>query len=354
MSEQRRGEMHLPLDAFATERLRETTERLAHERPGFVKVRSHEITDSRNLIAVARSDRSGHDALVALAAQGYLHYWSEPGEARLMHRSCVAGHWSAVRDGDVTMSSGGVAYRLSPPKGAQRPRRLLVIFSGISHIYNEPRLWRYFTQNYRHAGGLIPGDCAVLRIADLGGVVGAFYGATVDSPGNEDAVSDLIWEVVAAYGISTESVVLLGSSKGGTGAVRHGLIMGLQFVACDPILGDQYYELEHNDDHFTKGGVFLESKDSVFDRLGGELVSGRAPKSPSFGAFFTAPVSAQYQMVSGFADTLSAAMPVGVFESADRRILGHPTVAPAVLGETLALVNSLFLGWDRPLGRHVL
>ena len=68
----------------------------------------------------------------------------------------------------------GLVYSLTPPQIDINPN-LLVIFSSISGKMYQPFLHRYFEQNFKSINKHISPNTAILRIADIGGVTGAYY-----------------------------------------------------------------------------------------------------------------------------------------------------------------------------------
>ncbi|SMY04413.1 hypothetical protein BAURA86_03671 [Brevibacterium aurantiacum] len=301
--------------------------------PNFIHVLDARITSDRTPIVISRTDPITRERVAELASLGYLLYHSSSGEARFVHRARIPTLWSPVMDGSIKVDENGVYYTIDVRLPKADVNRLVVVFSGVAAKPSSPWLSRYFEPNYRHLTGLTSADTAILRIADVGGVVGAFYGPTRDRPNNRIAVTGLIDSVIRDLGVRRDRVCLVGSSKGATGAVLHGLISRLPFVAVDPIVSDRFYEDVLNDAHFTSGPVFFESKDDVFGRLVSEI-DGRGDM---FAGFLTSPHSEQYNLVRDFYSQLTGSS--GLFSTADPRIDGHPAVAGSTLGMTVTLVN---------------
>lgn len=303
--------------------------------PNFVHVFDPRLKAGGSLISIARRDPDVRAVITDLAACGYFLYHSREGESRFVHRDRIPSPWKPVIDGSINISEDGIYYSFDSKIASNRIRRLVVVFSGVASNPNSASLHRYFEPNYRHLNGLTSADTGVLRIADVGGVVGSFYGATSDKPDNRLSIANLIDSFISMYNLERDNVCLVGSSKGATGAVLHGLALGLPFVAVDPILSDRYYEMSMQDAHFTRGPVFFEPKEKLFSNL---LKSNLMDCRP-YAAFFTSPNSEQYGLVTDFASQLTG--PVGVYSSVDPRIDGHPSVAGSVLGLTVSIVNSI-------------
>lgn len=303
--------------------------------PNFVHVLDQRLKAGSNLISLARRDPDIRAVVTDLAACGYFLYHGREGESRFVHRDRIPSLWKPVVDGLVNVSDNGVYYRFDSKGSSNNIERLVVVFSGVASNPSSASLHRYFEPNYRHLNGLTSADTGVLRIADVGGVVGAFYGATAEKPDNRLSIAKLIDSFISRHNIERDKVCLVGSSKGATGSLLHGLTLDLPFVAVDPIVSDQYYEDSLEDAHFTRGSVFFEPKETLFSNL----LKSSLMERRSYAAFFTSPNSEQYSLVTDFASQLTG--PVGVYSSVDPRIDGHPSVAGSVLGLTVSVVNSI-------------
>lgn len=145
--------------------------------------------------------------------------------------------------------------------------RLLVIFSSIADLaFNASIDRRMFFKNFPTVAEYIPKNTYILRIADIGGVLGGFYLNSHADMQFESKVNDLIRKIQLEKLIPNENIVLYGTLKGATGALYHGIKMGLSTLAVDPIISDEYYLHKFNDLHFVTD-VFPESKQEKFARL---------------------------------------------------------------------------------------
>ncbi len=313
----------------------------------YVHVAHESADEGTNLIAEARKQRGAKDVVTSLASRGYYVYVVKDGTTRFVHESSIRYLWEGIRSSRLAVSQDDVVYSLEPPRAGGEPRRLLVLFSAMNSPIYQSSLYRYFAKNYSKVGELVPGDTAVLRVADIGGVVGAFYLDTAFRPDNAARVQRLLRSVMEEHAILPSDVVLVGASKGATAAYYHGLSTGLRFVAVDPVLSDDHYVRRWSDSHFTEGGVFPRTKDEVFAEL---VENARAVEAVhGKGVVVTSPRSPQYTTTRLFSDRLSARLTV--FESNDPRIKDHPDVAPTTLGVTTSLINSSLYGWPLPEGR---
>ena len=313
-----------------------------------------DATEDTNLILMARKDPVARRCLVELAKRGYYPYLTKEGATRLVRSDRVDGLWVKITENEYKITPDEVVYFIEPPLEEKPPIRLLVVFSAIHQNPSGTGLQRYFMQNYPSVQKYMPPGTAVLRVGDLGGVVGAFYLNTNHRPRNADAIRNLIESVRADLGVTRDAVVLYGVSKGATGAVYHGLTAGHRFVAVDPILADEHYLVRYNDPHFTEGGVFPERKEKTFERLLDRVATEGAP-APMKGrcAVICSERSPQFlpitrMLVSRFSDSMS------FFNSRDPLIRDHPDVGPRTVNCATMLMSMQLYGLPVPTGMHTI
>ncbi|AGS35382.1 hypothetical protein B841_09550 [Corynebacterium maris DSM 45190] len=143
-----------------------------------------------------------------------------------------------------------VNYLLDLPKDMKDGscRQVAVVFSAISEKWD-------FTYNYRDSMKNYPG--AVLYILDDFGDQGCYYLCNNQEPAEFRSVQALLQQVIQHLGLSTSEVITIGSSKGGTAAVIHGVTLGIRHVYA----GAPQYHL----------GDFLEgTHDNVVKYMAGE------------------------------------------------------------------------------------
>ncbi|GAB3505032.1 XcbB/CpsF family capsular polysaccharide biosynthesis protein [Pseudoxanthomonas daejeonensis] len=302
-----------------------------------------------NLIHQSRRDEGAGAALAHLSGHGFLVYKfaSEGGAVTsFVHAAIAPAFWARHTDFGLR-EHGGICYRLEmPAHGAAR--RLLVIFSSMSQVdqmYEAGFSARYFMRNLSQAPKYTPPDTAILRIADLGGVVGAFYTDTLAQPDNEARVSALIAKVMADLAVDPRYTVLYGTSKGASGALLHSLRTGLKAVCVEPILSDDYYVNRYRDSHFTRG-LFPRDKRELFaahlsaDGPGAERVVVYSSRSPQLPYIREIAMDSPRGREMAFIDVQSPT------------IMDHPDVAPASLGLQVSLVNQMLCGVE--VGAHQL
>lgn len=294
-----------------------------------------------NLIRLSRRDEALKEALVHLAARGFLVYkYENAGVAvtSFVHASVAPAFW-ARNNHNGLLEHQGICYRLGLPAGGVA-RRLLVVFSCISpyeQMYDASLSTRIFCLNFPQAPKYVPWDTAILRIADLGGVVGAFYADTIAQPDNESRVSALITKVAADLGVERQHVVLYGASKGGTGALLHSLNTGFKAVCVDPILADDYYVRRFRDSHFTQG-VFPQDKRELFTMR----LSAPAPDADR--AVICSTRSPQYPYIDEIAQRSPAGDHIAFLDVQSPAIHDHPDVCNETLGIQVHLINQMLYG----------
>lgn len=220
-----------------------------------------------DMMKLALDDGDVKRLLVALTNRGYVLYYNIENESRFIRADRIRHHWEAVKSGKYEYSDSGVVHSLEMPSSG-RAERLIVVMSPLS---SSPCFSRYFRPSFGTLMKYIAPNTAILRLADLGGVKGAFYMNTIALPQNSMNVHGLIRRHAEQLGVKDKSIILYGASKGGTVALFHGLSGGWKFVAVDPIVSDHWYEVHKRDYHFTAGGVFPSSKQAVFSELMSEV-----------------------------------------------------------------------------------
>lgn len=300
--------------------------------------------EGESLLEIARRVEDAKEVLVRLAMAGFYVYRKTEGSTRLVRDHTIGKLWHRVKEGDYSVNAEGLIYSYTPPSSPTPAPKLLVIFSSMSTSIYNTSMMRYFEQNFRSAQKYIPHDTGVLRIADIGGVVGAFYLNTYRNPNNVRRIQRLLSDVMIQHSIPTTNVVLYGASKGGTAAIFHGMTGGYKFISVDPIVSDEYYVNRFRDSHFTQGGIFERTKDEVF----GELVSNKL-RYTSFGARNKAEGSVIFSerspQYSAITSTLveHLAHRYAFFNSINPEINDHPDVSPKTLNIATMLMNQFFL-----------
>ncbi|MDG6132805.1 XcbB/CpsF family capsular polysaccharide biosynthesis protein [Lactococcus formosensis] len=171
-------------------------------------------------------------------------------------------------------------------RGLKNPK-MVVIFSHFgpdSINAGERTLQKYFS-NIRT---FIQPNSIILRIMDFNRSHGSFYLNTTNYPNFEERIQKLIATLAQKNKIKSEDIVLLGSSKGGTGALVHGLIGNYKNLSVDPIINDNYFVENKNDWHFMKGARELDFSIKIrecsekFSRKGQSIIIANSTVSSTF------------------------------------------------------------------------
>lgn len=300
-------------------------------------------TPEHDLMKIALRDSNARELLTNLTNLGFSLYYNSDNESRFIRYDRIVHHWPAVKDGTFTTSEDGVVHILEEPKTGQYDR-LVVVFSPIN---STPRLARYFRPSFATLKKYLPPNTGILRIADVGGVKGAFYLDTTFLSDNSARIQRFIRSVLTETGVSDNNVVLYGASKGGTGALYHGLRGGWKFVATDPVLSDEWYEREKDDYHFTGTGIFPRPKQEVFADLISRSrlrLNRRGPAS----VIVTSSRSPQFAYTSQLIRPIRRR--ISVLDSGNPEIHEHPDVAPKTIYLQVMALNALLLGFGLGTG----
>ncbi len=111
-----------------------------------------------------------------------------------------------------------LTYLLEEPHSKHGETRLCVVFSAIGAPWD-------FTYNYRSA--LTDVDAYRIYILDNFGAQGSYYFADHRDTSIFNAVQGFLREMGDRLGVRPEDITLVGSSKGGTAALAHGLKLGV-------------------------------------------------------------------------------------------------------------------------------
>lgn len=154
----------------------------------------------------------------------------------------------------------GVFYSLELPapkfKGLKNSK-MIVIFShfGPDSVNAGERTFQTYFKNIK---AFVPPNVIILRIMDFNRSHGSFYLNTVNYTDFEQRIQKLILKISEENKVNVDDIILLGSSKGGTGALVHGLLGNYKFLSVDPIINDNYFVENKNDWHFMKGARELD------------------------------------------------------------------------------------------------
>lgn len=289
---------------------------------------SEQIRVMHNLYGLARSNALAKRVVVNLSNHGFYMISHKNGVSRF----CNAKNKKQM---DLEMPGleffDGLYYSVQAPEGGVA--RLLFVFSSVADFpYNASIKRRCFFGNFQGISKYVPYDVGVVRISDIGGVVGSFYMDNNYDLQREARIQNLIAYLLKKYAVSIDDAVFYGTSKGGTGALLHGVLSGVNFVAVDPIVSDEHHENSHNDSHFTQGTFPVRKK----DRFSFLFKTARNAR----GYVVTSSQSPCYPYIE------NSGLPFGVslLNVWHRGIKDHPDVGPSTINLVVSLLNSIFYG----------
>ncbi|MBB2997469.1 XcbB/CpsF family capsular polysaccharide biosynthesis protein [Paeniglutamicibacter cryotolerans] len=313
----------------------------------FIHVQHREGSSERvNLTQVARHNPDRRDLLVGLAARGFYGYVTDDYITRYVHERRLNALWNPLKSGEYSMSAEGVVYSYTAPTVDLGNTKLLVIFSAMNAPIYSSSLMRYFAQNFSTAQKYITPETAILRISDVGGVVGNFYMNTSYHLNNVENIQKLIKKISISKNIMSLNIVLYGTSKGGTAALYHGLIGDYKSISVDPVVSDHHYVELWSDSHFTVNSIFIETKESLFRRTVSEYLENCKNIEPEVrNVVICSKRSPQYKYIEQILiDPLISRL--SFFNVDHPGILDHPDVGPKSLPITTMIINSLLYGID--------
>ncbi|GAB3562145.1 XcbB/CpsF family capsular polysaccharide biosynthesis protein [Spelaeicoccus albus] len=318
----------------------------------FVHV-NHNDSDSGNLIRCARKSTFARDNLIVLANHGYYSYMSDGDQTRFVHEGSIPNLWKPVKDGKYDVSPDGLIFSVSEPQVKNAKPKLVVLFASMFRRIYTPYLVRHMAPNFMSLQKYISQDAYVVRLADIGGILGSFYLNTRFCPDNTSRIQRLLNHLMLTLGVNKEDIVLYGGSKGGTGALFHGLLGGYQFVSVDPIVSDRHYEDKLDDMHFTSRShertIFDRSKDDTFAELMRSYGRNRdnfqsdEAQTGAAGIIVTSERSPQYKYITNVIGDPARAN-LGLFESSNPKINSHPEVSRNTIHTVTMGMNAMLAG----------
>ncbi|MDR0920838.1 MAG: XcbB/CpsF family capsular polysaccharide biosynthesis protein [Lactobacillales bacterium] len=161
----------------------------------------------------------------------------------------------------------GIFYSIDYPnekyKGL-KDKKMVIIFSLFAPDSNNAGA-RTFPNYFNDIRAHIPSNSIVVRIMDFNLSHGSFYLNTINYPDFEERIQGCIEYLLEENSVKQENIVLLGSYKGGTGALIHGILGNYKSLSIDPIVNENYYVEKKGDWHFTKGSRELDFVPKIID-----------------------------------------------------------------------------------------
>lgn len=219
-----------------------------------------------NLFATARENQNVKDLVVDLANNGYFLVEHKNGIS-IFEQFITAEKFKHNLTTSNVQIFNDLFYTLDNPKINTSTPRLLVVFSSVAdYALNASIARRNFFTNFGTIGKYIPSNTFILRVSDIGGIVGSFYMNNNFSNNIETDIQRLLKSILVQYNIAKDDVVLYGASKGGTASLYHGILGQYKTISVDPIVSNTYHEKKYNDPHFTIG-TFPQTKQEKFSEF---------------------------------------------------------------------------------------
>ena len=290
-----------------------------------------------NLLGLARSSDNVRSFVSHLSNKGFFLVDHTQGVSRFEHLSDHSTFAQFFKDDSLQLRNG-MFYSIEKPSLNVGAPRLLVVFSSIAdYPLNASISRRMFFKNFPTIAKYVPKNTYILRIADIGSVLGSFYLNSNFDSDFTGKTQNLIQAIAKELSVQNSDIVLYGASKGATGAFYHGVTGSYAAVAVDPIVSDKYYLHEKKDAHFVEGN-FPSYKEAVFSTLLNEV----EPSSPIH--VITSPSSEQYQYIDQLLSSHRGNRSLMLYRFSNPNISTHTDVGPQTINFVTAMINNLFYG----------
>lgn len=294
---------------------------------------------NQNIIEISKSNPNTKKVVVDLANAGFMAYVLRDGITSFVHHSVIRNLWLPVKNKEYSISADNVVY-LYEDADISINKHLVVMFYPVAPNPNSASLNRYFPSNFKTLSNYLSKNYSILRIADVGGISGSFYMNTNFNKSNERNIQNLIKDVAEKNGIDRNNIIMYGASKGGTGALYHGILGGYALVSIDPIVDDEHY-INLGDLH-NVNGIFPDSKREKFsDLLLPEKIMSKI-------TIITSHNSEQYPYITLATDKIKDH--ICLFNNISPKIKTHVDVAPNSIHAILSALNSFSFGIPHTAG----
>lgn len=211
--------------------------------------------------------RTDNDGLQILVVRG------QPGATRILVRTddfrvVDRGVWDTASGWKSFAGDRDLWHLLEPAKTSSGMNRLFVVFSAIGDPYD-------FTYNYKSSISDV--DSNRLYILDDFGARGSYYWLDHRDETIFHSVQAFILEFVRELDLSMTDVIFVGSSKGGTAAILHGVSLGVKEVwagAPQYRVGDYLFGTDTSILNFMSGGSSVVERDWLNNRMQLALMEG--------------------------------------------------------------------------------
>lgn len=179
------------------------------------------------------------------------------------------GEYFVVNNADTPLGmdrENGIAYKIEKPLIIKDylSKKMLVLFNAAINMMAVSAADRQAPANYYQSlQKFLPENTLLLRIADSNLISGSYYQNTENFPNYEEEIQNLIKKVAVDNGIPLSNIVCYGGSKGGIGALIHGLIGNYPIVAFDPKINREEFMQEKGDLHFCLDLVAVDFTERI-------------------------------------------------------------------------------------------
>jgi len=312
---------------------------------GLEKERMH------NLIGFAQREPLVKDLLIYLASKGFYLIEASQGVSKFEKFINAESFKHNVKVKNLQIYKE-LYYTLDEPLLNFGKNRLIVLFSSVADFaFNADISRRNFFTNFSTISKYIPQNTYVLRIGDIGGVLGNFYMNTTYSNKIEEGVQDLIQFILHSNNIEKSDVVLYGASKGGTATLYHGILGGYKSIAVDPIVSDTYHEENSFDSHFTQprkvSRLYPQSKQEKFSNF----IKGR--EIPDNITILYSQNSPIYDAINSIVRDNDKENKINYLNVCHPEIKTHPDVAPKTINILMLVLNNFFYNLGKIQSKNI-
>ena len=294
-----------------------------------------------NFIGLARHEKYAKEFLIRLVNTGFYLVELSNKKSKFEKFTTATDFKYNIKVDKLEIYEDRLYYTLDKPKLELNMNRLLVIFSSVADFpYNASIDRRNFFTNFSSISKYIPDNTYILRIADIGGVVGSFYMNTEYNKEMEKDIQELIEFILISNNILKEDVILYGASKGGTGALYHSILGKYKAVAVDPIVSDEYHETVYSDSLFTQNvgnyKVYPKSKQEKFTTF---MKTNTIPKNINIIYSEQSPI---YGAINSVIRENDRENKINYINVCHPKIKTHPDVAVKTINILMLVMNNLF------------
>ncbi|HIP26772.1 MAG TPA: hypothetical protein EYG80_03855 [Flavobacteriaceae bacterium] len=312
---------------------------------GLEKERSH------NLIGFAQREPYIKDLLSYLASSGFYLVASSNGISKFEKFINAESFKHNIKVKDLQIYKD-IYYTLDEPLLDFEKKRLIVLFSSVADFaFNADIARRNFFVNFSTIRKYIPQNTYVLRIGDIGGVLGNFYMNTTYSNTIEENIQDLIKFILVSNNITKKNVVLYGASKGGTATLYHSILGGYKSIAVDPIVSDEYHEEHSFDSHFTQprelSKIYPQTKQEKFTFF---IKNRKIPDNITILYSQNSPI---YEAINSIIKENDKEKKINYLNVCHPQIKTHPDVAAKTINVLMLVMNNLFYGLSEIKSKNI-